>query len=157
MADIVSKEERSRMMSGVRSKNTKPEMLIRQGLHALGFRFRLHDDRLPGKPDLILPRYKAAILVHGCFWHGHNCALFKWPTTRPEFWRTKIEHNKQRDLFTDVALTEQGWRIARVWECALKGPGRLPVQAVIESCAIWLKSGEPALEVIGFQNNPGAT
>ena len=93
MADVVDRKTRSRMMSGIRGKNTRPELLIRKGLHARGFRFRLHDKRLPGKPDLVLPKYSAVIFVHGCFWHGHDCHLFKWPQSRREFWRKKITRN----------------------------------------------------------------
>lgn len=149
MADIVTAEVRSRMMSGIRGTNTKPELLLRKGLHALGFRFRLHDRSLPGKPDIVLPRYKAVIFAHGCFWHGHDCHLFKWPSTRPEFWQAKIERNRAVDERTDAALTEAGWRQAIVWECALKGKTRLPFEDVIQSCAEWLRSDRPRLEIRG--------
>ncbi len=149
MADIVPAEVRSRMMSGIRGTNTKPELLLRKGLHALGFRFRLHDRSLPGKPDIVLPRYKAVIFAHGCFWHGHDCHLFKWPSTRPEFWQAKIARNRAVDERTDAALTEAGWRQAVVWECALKGKTRLPFEDVIQSCAEWLRSDRPRLEIRG--------
>src|SRR3546814_10547828 len=95
MADVVSIDVRSRMMSGIRSTNTKPEMILRRGLHAAGFRFRLHDRRLPGKPDLVFPRYSAVLFAHGCFWHGHNCHLFRLPATRTDFWAAKIDRNRQ--------------------------------------------------------------
>ncbi len=149
MADIVTAEVRSRMMSGIRGTNTKPELLLRKGLHALGFRFRLNDRSLPGKPDIVLPRYKAVIFAHGCFWHGHDCHLFKWPSTRPEFWQAKIARNRAVDERTDAALTEAGWRQAIVWECALKGKTRLPLEDVIQSCAEWLRSDRPRLEIRG--------
>lgn len=149
MADIVTAEVRSRMMSGIRGTNTKPELLLRKGLHSLGFRFRLHDRSLPGKPDIVLPRYKAVIFAHGCFWHGHDCHLFKWPSTRPEFWQAKIARNRAVDERTDAALTEAGWRQAVVWECALKGKTRLPLEDVIQSCAEWLRSDRPRLEIRG--------
>ncbi len=149
MVDIVPAEVRSRMMSGIRGTNTKPELLLRKGLHALGFRFRLHDRSLPGKPDIVLPRYKAVIFAHGCFWHGHDCHLFKWPSTRPEFWQAKIARNRTVDLRTEAALSEAGWRQATVWECALKGKTRLPLEEVILSCAEWLKSDRPRLEIRG--------
>jgi DNA mismatch endonuclease (patch repair protein) len=149
MADIVTAEVRSRMMSGIRGTNTKPELLLRKGLHAMGFRFRLHDRSLPGKPDIVLPRYKAVIFAHGCFWHGHDCHLFKWPSTRPEFWQAKIARNRAVDARTDIALSEAGWRQAIVWECALKGKTRLPLEDVIQSCAEWLKSDRPRLEIRG--------
>lgn len=149
MADIVAAEVRSRMMSGIRGTNTKPELLLRKGLHAMGFRFRLHDRSLPGKPDIVLPRYNAVIFAHGCFWHGHDCHLFKWPSTRPEFWQAKIARNRAVDERTDAALTEAGWRQAIVWECALKGKTRLPLEDVIQSCAEWLRSDQPRLEIRG--------
>ncbi|MDV4164399.1 very short patch repair endonuclease [Rhizobium leguminosarum] len=149
MADIVTAEVRSRMMSGIRGTNTKPELLLRKGLHALGFRFRLHDRSLPGKPDIVLPRYKAVIFAHGCFWHGHDCHMFKWPSTRRDFWQAKIARNRAVDERTDAALAEAGWRQAIVWECALKGKTRLPLEDVIQSCAEWLKSDRPRLEIRG--------
>lgn len=149
MVDIVTAEVRSRMMSGIRGSNTKPEILLRKGLHALGFRFRLHDRSLPGKPDIVLPRYKAVIFAHGCFWHGHDCHLFKWPSTRPEFWQAKIARNRAVDERTEAALSEAGWRQAIVWECALKGKTRLPLEEVLLACAEWLKSDRPRLEIRG--------
>lgn len=149
MVDIVPAEVRSRMMSGIRGTNTKPELLLRKGLHALGFRFRLHDRSLPGKPDIVFPRYRAVIFAHGCFWHGHDCHLFKWPATRPEFWQAKIARNRAVDERTKDALSEAGWRQAIVWECALKGRVRLPLEDVIAECARWLSSGEPQLEIRG--------
>ncbi len=120
MADVVSPEVRSRMMSGIRGKDTKPEMIVRRGLHARGFRFRLHDKRLPGKPDLVFPKYSAVIFVHGCFWHGHNCHLFKWPKTREAFWRRKIEGNVLRYEEQLAKLTASNWRVLVVWECQLE-------------------------------------
>lgn len=149
MADIVTAQVRSRMMSGIRGTNTTPELLVRRGLHALGFRFRLHDRLLPGKPDIVLPRYKAVIFVHGCFWHGHDCHLFKWPSTRPEFWQAKIARNRAVDERTEAALAEAGWRRAVVWECALKGKTRLPLEEVITACAEWLRSDRLRLEISG--------
>jgi DNA mismatch endonuclease (patch repair protein) len=117
MADVVSRETRSRMMSGIRSKDTKPELLIRQGLHRRGLRFRLHDKRLPGRPDLFFPRYSAAIFVDGCFWHGHDCKYFKLPKTNQQFWKTKIDANKSRDLMSRAQLHALGIRTITVWEC----------------------------------------
>src|SRR3546814_5856307 len=98
MADVVSIDVRSRMMSGIRSTNTKPEMILRRGLHAAGFRFRLHDRRLTGKPDLVFPRYSAVLFAHGCFWHGHNCHLFRLPATRTDFWAANINSNRQVEI-----------------------------------------------------------
>ena len=136
-------------MSGIRGTNTKPEVLLRKGLHARGFRFRLHDRSLPGKPDIVLPRYRAVIFAHGCFWHGHDCHLFKWPSTRPEFWQGKIERNRTVDARSEAALAEAGWRQAIIWECALKGRTRLPTQDVISACADWLQSDRQRLEIRG--------
>lgn len=150
MADVVSAAVRSRMMAGIRSTNTKPEMVVRQGLHRLGFRFRLHDRRLPGSPDLVLPRYLAVIFVHGCFWHGHDCHLFKWPSTRTDFWQAKITRNRLVDAVASAALVDAGWRVATVWECAVKGRTRLPLDAVLASCADWLRSSQASLEVKGL-------
>ncbi|MBC2669704.1 very short patch repair endonuclease [Novosphingobium piscinae] len=138
--DVVDAATRSRMMAGIRGQNTKPELAVRRGLHALGFRFRLHDRTLPGRPDLVLPRWRAVIQVQGCFWHGHDCPLFRWPGTRQDFWRTKIGRNMERDRETDAALDHAGWRVLKVWECALKGPGRIGADAVIAGVAEWLHS-----------------
>lgn len=138
-------------MSGIRGTNTKPELLLRRGLHALGFRFRLHDRSLPGKPDIVFPRYRAVIFAHGCFWHGHDCHLFKWPSTRPDFWQAKIERNRINDERTNVALDQSSWRQAIVWECALKGKKRLPLDEVMLSLAEWLKSDSQRLEIRGKQ------
>lgn len=151
MADIVPPETRSRMMSGIRGKNTKPELAIRRGLHRRGFRFLLHDKRLPGKPDLVFPRYQAVILVHGCFWHGHNCHLFKWPSTRKKFWHDKITGNREVDARNESALYEAGWRIGIVWECALKGKTRLPAESVISICQTWLLGSLKCLDVTGME------
>ena len=149
MADVVSATVRSRMMSGIRSKDTRPEIILRKGLHRLGFRFRLHDRRLPGRPDIVLPKYKAVIFAHGCFWHGHDCHLFKWPSTREDFWREKIGRNKNVDKRSEHALNATGWRYAIVWECALKGRGRLPLDDVLTLCSEWLRQGTGNLDVRG--------
>lgn len=127
-------------MSGIRGKDTKPELLIRKALHKRGFRYRLHCKDLPGKPDLCFPKYKTVIFIHGCFWHGHDCHLFKWPSTRPEFWRSKIARNRETDANSRDTLLSKGWRVGVVWECALKGRARLPFDAVIDSLAISLQS-----------------
>ena len=137
------------MMAGIRGQNTRPELLLRRGLHALGFRFRLHDRALPGRPDMVFPRYRAVLLAHGCFWHGHDCPLFRWPATRREFWQAKIEGNRARDAATLERLAGAGWRRGIVWECAIKGTGRLPQGEVVSRCAEWLKSEEGQLELRG--------
>lgn len=149
-------EERSRNMSAIRAKNTRPEVKIRSTLHRRGFRFLLHDARLPGKPDIVFPKYKAVILVHGCFWHGHGCPLFQWPETRAAFWRNKINSNVQRDRKHQLELLEAGWRIGTVWECAIKGRNRFPIEVVADRCADWLMSMESELEVSGNDPQPAA-
>lgn len=138
------------MMAGIRGKNTKPELVIRRGLHALGFRYRLHDSRLPGRPDLVLPRWRAVIQIHGCFWHGHDCALFRWPQTRQEFWHAKIARNVERDREVYVALDRADWRVLTIWECALKGPSRIGADAAVIRAAEWLRSGARAGEIRGM-------
>lgn len=146
MTDIVDKQTRSRMMSGIRAKNTKPELVIRQALHTRGFRFRLHSKNVPGRPDLVFPRYRAVVLVHGCFWHRHpGCRYAATPSTRPEYWQDKFRGNVARDKEVRMALLESGWRIATVWACTLR-TGR-QVQEVAEALAAWLLSDLPEMEV----------
>lgn len=121
MADVVDRATRSRMMSGIRGKHTKPELLLRKFLHGQGFRFRLHRRDLPGAPDLVLPRYSVAIFVHGCFWHRHSgCFYTTTPATRPDFWQAKFQANIRRDSRNQAELTSLGWRILVVWECGFK-------------------------------------
>lgn len=128
------------MMAGIRSKDTKPEMVLRRGLHRLGFRYRLHDRKLPGKPDLVFPRYQAAVFVNGCFWHGHDCHLFKVPSTRTDFWLEKIGRNRDRDVEVRTALSAMEIRHRTVWECELRGKSLAEIEGVIEECARWLKN-----------------
>ena len=110
-------------MSHIRAKDTKPEMLVRKFLHANGFRYKLHDKTLPGKPDIVLPKYRTVIFVHGCFWHGHtNCKYFKVPKTRTKWWLAKINRNKANDEKAQKALRKEGWKVINVWECSLKNP-----------------------------------
>ncbi|MEO9131344.1 MAG: DNA mismatch endonuclease Vsr [Sphingomonas sp.] len=149
MADVVPAEVRSRMMAGIRSTNTKPEMVLRKGLHRLGFRFRLHSAKLPGKPDIVLPKYGAVLLAHGCFWHGHDCHLFKWPSTRTDFWTAKITRNCEVDAAAVAALQDAGWRVGVIWECALKGRTKLLLDDVVNTCAEWLRSETKMLEIRG--------
>ncbi len=149
MPDIVTPEVRSRMMAGIRGRDTRPELVLRQGLHRAGFRYRLHVKGIPGKPDMVFPKHRAVIFAHGCFWHGHDCALFKWPSSRPEFWRTKITGNMARDAKVKESLLAAGWRVLTVWECALKGPGRLAAGDVMARCAAWLRSARQHDEIRG--------
>lgn len=147
MTDTVAPEVRSRIMSAVRGKNTQPEMAIRRGLHTLGFRFLLHDRRLPGKPDLVFPKRKAVVFIEGCFWHGHEgCRLFRLPSSRTDYWREKIARNVERDLATRGALDDLGWRHLTVWECAIRGKG---AEGTIARTAEWLASEDGPSEITG--------
>lgn len=120
MADKVSREERSRIMAQVKAKNTAPELKVRKALHAAGYRFRLHRKDLPGHPDIVLPRYRMAVFIHGCFWHGHDCSSFRLPKTNKEYWVHKITRNKMRDAQAVKDLDSMGWRTQIIWECALE-------------------------------------
>jgi DNA mismatch endonuclease (patch repair protein) len=140
VVDVLTPAQRRLNMSRIRGKDTKPEMVLRKGLHALGFRFRLHRRDLAGRPDLVFPAKHAVILVHGCFWHGHNCPLCKKPSTRTDFWTKKIAGNTARDQAATAALKAAGWRVVVVWECALRGPARLPKGEVLTRCAEFLNS-----------------
>jgi DNA mismatch endonuclease (patch repair protein) len=146
VADLVDKQTRSRMMAGIRGKDTKPELVLRRALHARGFRFRLHVKDVPGRPDLVFSKYRAVVFVHGCFWHRHEgCRLATVPSTRPEFWQEKFESNVARDSSVVETLLNSGWRVATVWECALRKPDA--IQAATESVALWLASHEKRLDV----------
>ena len=142
------------MMAGIRGKDTQPELAIRSGLHRMGFRFRTHRKDLPGKPDLVFPKYRAVIFVQGCFWHGHDCHMFKWPKTREDFWRQKIGENRQRDQLSVAKLLEGRWRVGQVWECALKGRAKLDRVDVLQSCAAWLTSSADRLEIGSCEARP---
>lgn len=147
MADIVDRRTRSRMMAGIRSKNTKPELIIRRALFARGFRYRLHGKKLPGKPDLVLSKYRAVVLINGCFWHGHGCHLFKWPATRKTFWKDKINGNRKRDRAVRAGLIKAGWRICTIWECAIKGRSDREIDRVVMRCARWLRGKQRLVEL----------
>ncbi|WP_435873506.1 very short patch repair endonuclease [Pseudomonas putida] len=135
------------MMSGIKGKNTSPELIIRKALHARGFRFRIHTAHLPGKPDLILPKFKAAIFVHGCFWHGHNCRYFKPPKTRTDFWMGKIEKNKVRDAMQIAKLNEAGWRTLIIWECAIRKMKSENSTSLIDTVTAWLSQNSTSREL----------
>ncbi len=121
-------------MSGIRGKDTRPEIIVRQALHRAGFRFRLHRKDLPGKPDIVLPKYHTVIFVHGCFWHGHGCRYFKVPKTRTDFWLDKIMANARRDRLQEDALRAAGWRVFTVWECDIrdKNDWLTPIQEALK-------------------------
>lgn len=153
MVDVLTAEQRRLNMSRIRGRDTKPELLLRKGLHAAGFRYRLHARGLPGRPDMVFPRFQAAVFVHGCFWHGHNCPRFKLPGTRQEFWLAKITGNRQRDQRKAIELEAAGWRVLTVWECILKGPARRPLAEVTGCCSAFLKSEEKRNELAGDWKN----
>lgn len=149
MADIVTPDIRSRMMSGIRGKNTRPEIVIRKEMFRRGFRYRLHAKELPGKPDIVFPRFRAVVFVHGCFWHGHDCHLFRLPSTRPEFWETKIARNRANDAEAYNALQSADWRAAIVWECAIRGKNAPGIQSVGDSLEQWLRGIGKSIEIRG--------
>lgn len=148
VTDIVSPAKRSQMMSGIRGRDTGPELRVRRLLHGRGYRFRLHRRDLPGSPDLVLPRHRVVVFVHGCFWHFHaGCRLAKVPGSRPDFWRTKLLGNRARDTVAIEALQADGWRVLVVWECWLRVTRDDEVAA--ESLAAWMRSGQSFRELSG--------
>jgi len=136
-------------MSRIRNKDTSLEMKIRKKLFNAGFRYRLHNKMLAGKPDLVLAKYKAAIFINGCFWHYHNCHLFKVPKTKTEFWLTKLESNKVRDEKNIQILLNGGWRVLVVWECSVKGKYRKDLNYIICVITDWIKSENNFFELKG--------
>jgi DNA mismatch endonuclease, patch repair protein len=136
--DTVDKKTRSKIMAAVGQKNTKPEMALRKVLHAIGFRYVINDKRLPGSPDLVFPKYHAAIFVHGCFWHRHGCKYSTLPKTKKEFWEEKFEANKKRDRRKISDLRKLGWKVKIVWECQVKGKSDHVLKKV-SAIAEWLK------------------
>lgn len=153
MTDVHSRDIRSKNMRAIRNKDTQPELLVRKALFARCFRYRLNVRNLPGKPDLVFPRYQAVILIHGCFWHGHSCHLFKVPGTRADFWQQKIDSNKLRDIIILDKLRNAGWRVAIVWECALKGRYKTALSLITDQLALWLSdSRTPFLEITGAES-----
>lgn len=148
MADVVAPAVRSRMMSGIRGKHTKPEMIVRRALFAAGYRFRLHRRDLPGAPDIVLPGRRVAIFAHGCFWHMHvGCKNARLPSTRVEFWRNKLSRNAARDELATQALQNAGWRVLVVWECATRNPyTRANLSAELVN---WIEGDTPVGEISG--------
>lgn len=138
-------------MSGIKGANTAPELAIRSGLHRLGYRFRLHDRKLPGRPDIVLRSRGAVIEVRGCFWHGHDCNLFRWPKSRREFWAQKIIGNINRDTRNRLELFNAGWRVAEIWECQLKGQQKRPLEDVLADLSDFLQSSTTHLVIGGEQ------
>ena len=145
MTDVMSAEKRSALMSRIQGKNTKPEVEVRRMLWRAGLRYRLHPRGLPGRPDIVLPRWKATILINGCFWHAHqDCALFRLPATRPDFWLDKLMGDRVRDAANVYSLAAQGWRTEVVWECAL----RLDMAAVGALLIDWIRSDASSCEIL---------
>lgn len=133
------------------------EVLLRTELWKRGFRYRKHPKNVPGRPDIALPKYRAAVFVNGCFWHGHGCHLFKMPDTRREFWAAKIAANRRRDLEVRRQLEAAGWRWCTVWECALRGPGRRTPGQVVDTLAQWIEGTAPSCEIAGKGTGGGAS
>lgn len=145
MADIVDRKTRSRMMSGIRGKNTKPELELRRALHGLGLRYRLHGPGLPGRPDIVFPRHHAVVQIQGCFWHRHDaCRFATTPSSNVEFWDTKFGETVKRDKRNLATLHQSGWRVAIVWECAIKSEG---ADVVARQVAKWLASRNVYCEI----------
>jgi DNA mismatch endonuclease, patch repair protein len=140
MVDVHSKSVRARNMSAIRSRDTKPEKLLRSAMHKRGLRFRLHVAKLPGRPDMVLAKYNAVVFVNGCFWHGHDCGAFTWPTTRPQFWRNKITVNRNRDQKVRASLSASGWRCLTVWECTMRRAGAKGAEEMAERIHQWLRT-----------------
>jgi DNA mismatch endonuclease (patch repair protein) len=143
MVDSLSSEQRSRLMRRVKKSNTKPEMIVRQLLHARGWRYRLHVKSLPGTPDIVFPSRKAALFVNGCFWHGHICRLGRLPSSRPEFWVPKIEANRLRDQRKTDQLLAAGWRVMTIWQCSLNKP-----KVALEDVETFLRTAIPVAEIV---------
>jgi len=148
MVDVVPAHVRSRMMSGIQGKNTKPELIVRKLLFAAGYRFRLHRKDLPGAPDIVMSGRRVAIFVHGCFWHLHQgCRFVKMPSTRPEFWKTKLEANVARDGRSIANLREKDWRVLSIWECATRDQNLLP--SLHDRMRAWIEGDEPVGNIGG--------
>ena len=142
--DRVDAIKRSSIMRSVRSKDPRPELALRSALHAIGLRYRLHAGDLPGRPDIVFPRWRACLFVHGCFWHRHGCSMTTMPKSNAEFWQAKFEANEVRDRKAIEALVASGWRVLTVWQCGVTGKGK--VAACAEFVARWLKGTERVSE-----------
>lgn len=150
--DNITVLRRSENMRRIRSKNTMPEIMVRKGLHARGYRYKLHVNDLPGKPDLVFPKYSAVIFINGCFWHGHNCHLFRLPKSNVDFWENKISRNKELDEQHLNQLAAMGWRVGIVWECSLKGKTKIVFESLLDAIESWLKqSDDSELSLSGIE------
>ncbi|MCZ3063569.1 DNA mismatch endonuclease Vsr [Acinetobacter baumannii] len=147
MVDQFDTATRSRIMAAIKSRNTTPELLIRSMLHRRGFRFRLHVKDLPGKPDIVLPKYHSVIFINGCFWHGHsNCRLYKLPRTRTEYWKNKVDRNQLNDRRSIELLRAKNWRVCVIWECKIKAEKK-NLNELIDIISDFLNSVTPFLEI----------
>jgi len=135
------------MMSAIRAKNTKPELAVRRGLHALGFRYSLHSTRFPGRPDMVFSKYRAVIWVHGCYWHGHDCGEAKLPSSNESYWSPKIAGNRARDARNLAAVEAAGWRHMVIWECAFRRKGEAALAETVRRAAEWLREGTGNAEI----------
>lgn len=149
MADVVTQDVRSQIMAAIPAKNTKIELVVRRALFSLGYRYRLHARQLPGRPDIVLQKYRAVIFVHGCFWHGHDCPLFRAPKTNSSFWRRKIRRTQLLDRNEQQLLLQQGWRVFTVWECCLRGKTSGQIESAARRLDRWLKSQSQQGEMRG--------
>jgi len=148
--DVVTKAKRSLMMGGIKGKDTKPEITVRKILHGCGFRYRVNVKTLPGKPDIVLKKYKAVVFVNGCFWHGHKCHLFKLPASNRSFWQDKIRGNKVNDRKCRRQLEKDGWRIADIWECAVKGKKKQDCARLSSILCKWITGSDDKRLSIGY-------
>lgn len=154
MTDVVDEATRSRMMSGIRGKNTHPELIVRKRLHQLGLRFSLKNSALPGNPDLALPRHGTVVFVHGCFWHAHKCNAFRLPSTNTDFWQSKLAGNVERDKKCAQELKSLGWRVLVIWECAVKFSEKMHAAEPFEIARDWVVNYDgPYLEIFKGQGN----
>ena len=150
MTDRVDRATRSRIMASIRGADTGPELAVRKARHARGFRYRVHVNSLPGRPDIVLRRFGAVIFVNGCFWHGHDCSLFRRPASRAAFWEEKLRRNRERDAWVGEALAVAGWRCLTVWECCIRGPERREFEQVVDYIAGWLMGERSQSEIRGM-------
>jgi DNA mismatch endonuclease (patch repair protein) len=142
MTDVHDSQTRSRNMAAIRNSNTIPELRVRQELHRRGFRYSLKNKSLPGKPDVVLSKYRVAVFVHGCFWHRHNCNYFKLPKTNTEFWKNKISANVKRDTDVIRQITDIGYRLLVIWECIFKGKNKERLDSLFERIILWIRLDE---------------
>jgi DNA mismatch endonuclease (patch repair protein) len=147
MPDTVAPETRSRMMAAIKAKDTKPEMAVRRGLHAMGFRYSLHSNRFPGRPDMVLAKYRAVIFVHGCYWHGHDCGEVRPAASNESYWSPKIARNRERDARNLAAVEAAGWRHLVIWECAFRRKGAAALDETVRQAAEWLREGTGNAEI----------